>query len=210
MRLRLVPSSGLPIYRQIVEQVAEQIACGRLRVGDRLPSVRELARALPANQNTVLKAYELLERDGLIARRHGDGTFVARDAATVSATERRRVLEDLLAQAASKAQLYGIDSRELHRLLDQEIARLSQERGDFADAGRHESEVPAKPREGKAPTEPRLGAGAAARQEPRPPDSGVGRHRAPAAGAAGQEPGPPCPDGGPGVREASEREGRHE
>lgn len=128
MRLRLVPSSGLPIYRQIVEQVADQIACGRLRVGDRLPSVRELARALPANQNTVLKAYELLERDGLIARRHGDGTFVARDAATVGATERQRILEDLLVQAATKAQLFGVDSTELHRLLDQQITRLARER----------------------------------------------------------------------------------
>lgn len=178
MRLRLVPSSGLPIYRQIVEQVAEQIACGRLRVGDRLPSVRELARTLPANQNTVLKAYELLERDGLIARRHGDGTFVARDAATVSAAERRRVLADLLAQAAAKAQLYGVDSRELHNLLDQELDRLSQERGTFTKArGRgdepraeaREGEAPAGSQEGKTPAEPCLGAEGAARQEPRPP-----------------------------------------
>jgi len=188
MRLRLVPSSGLPIYRQIVEQVAEQIACGRLRVGDRLPSVRELARALPANQNTVLKAYELLERDGLIARRHGDGTFIARDAATVSATERRRALEDLLAQAAAKAQLYGVASTELRRLLDQEMARLSQERAGFEDSGRREGEAPAEPRVCRAPAEPRLGAGGAVRQESRPPR----------------------PDGSSGVREASEREGRHE
>lgn len=155
MRLRLVPSSGLPIYRQIVEQVADQIACGRLRVGNRLPSVRELARALPANQNTVLKAYELLERDGLIARRHGDGTFVARDAATVSATERQRVLQSLLAQAAAKAQLYGVASTELHHLLDQEIARLSHERGDFTDAENQEGEAPAEPREGDGPADVR-------------------------------------------------------
>ncbi len=127
MRLRLISSSGVPIYRQIVEQVGELIACGRLRVGDRLPSVRGLARALPANQNTVIKAYELLERDGLITRRHGDGTFVSEGGTTLSAMQRRSILDDILGQAAVKAQLYEVPAAELRKLLDEQIARISRE-----------------------------------------------------------------------------------
>ncbi len=128
MRVLLSSASGVPIYRQIVEQVAEQIASGRLRVGDRLPSVRELARALPVNQNTVVKAYELLERDGLITCRHGDGTFVASSVARLDHEECRGLVADMLAQVAGKAHLYGIKPAELHRLLDEQIARLACER----------------------------------------------------------------------------------
>ncbi len=124
MRLRLVPSSGVPIYRQIVEQITDHIACRRLTVGDRLPSVRELARALPVNQNTVIKAYELLERDGLITRRHGDGTFVAQGGSSLRAADRRGIVSDLLGQAALKARLFEVPAPELHRLLDEQIAAL--------------------------------------------------------------------------------------
>lgn len=126
MRVRLTAASGVPIYRQIVDQVAYQVASGRLRPGERLPSVRELARDLPANQNTVLKAYELLERDGVITRRHGDGTFVADTTAPpIKDAERRRLVAEILAQAAAKAALLGFSSDELHRLLDQELCRLN-------------------------------------------------------------------------------------
>ena len=128
MRVRLIASSGVPIYRQIVDQVGDQIACGRLQPGDRLPSVRELARALPANQNTIIKAYEVLERDGLITRRHGDGTFVAAGGSLLSPAERRRILVDLLGHAALKAQLFEIAPAELHQLLERQIAALAQQK----------------------------------------------------------------------------------
>jgi len=130
MRLRLASTSGVPIYRQIVDQVSDQIASGRLRIGDRLPSVRELAQALPANQNTILKAYELLEREGLISRRQGDGTFVTARSSSLSAAERRQVLADVLAQAAAKAALFNVPAADLHRLLDQQLARFATPRED--------------------------------------------------------------------------------
>jgi GntR family transcriptional regulator len=119
-----VASSGVPIYRQIVEQISDHIACGRLVAGDRLPSVRELARALPVNQNTVVKAYEVLERDGLITRRHGDGTFVAKGGSSLGTADRRSMVTDILGQAALKARLFGVSTAELHRLLDEQIASL--------------------------------------------------------------------------------------
>jgi GntR family transcriptional regulator len=124
MRVHLHPTSAVPIYRQIVDQVVDQIAAGRLRPGDRLPSVRELAQALPANQNTVLKAYDVLENDRLITRRHGDGTFVAERSAALTTARQRQAIAELLAQAAAKAALFNVPRDELRRLLDDQIARL--------------------------------------------------------------------------------------
>lgn len=77
MIIRLERSSGIPITRQLLDQLRAQCATGALRPGDKLPSVRELARELVVNQNTVLHVYERLETEGLIERRHGAGTFVA-------------------------------------------------------------------------------------------------------------------------------------
>lgn len=121
MSVRLSPSSAVPIYRQIVDQVSLQIAGGRLRAGDRLPSVREMARALPANQNTVLKAYEFLERDGLIERRHGDGTFIAEGGSPLRLAERRRRVAEAIAQAVVLARHFRLPNEELHRMLDEQL-----------------------------------------------------------------------------------------
>ena len=73
MLIRIESSSAVPVYRQIIDQVKYQVASGVLRPGHRLPSVRQLARQLPANQNTVLKAYDLLAHAGVLNRRQGDG-----------------------------------------------------------------------------------------------------------------------------------------
>ena len=123
----------MPIYRQIVEQIGQQIACGRLNAGDRLPSVRALARSLPANQNTIIKAYETLERDGLITRKHGDGTFVTAGGPTLSTRQRRKIVGEVLAAAAMKAALFDIPPADLHRLLDGEIANVSDRKGETHD-----------------------------------------------------------------------------
>jgi GntR family transcriptional regulator len=124
MFIRLESSSAVPIYRQIVDQIGYQIANGALRAGDRLPSVRELARRLPVNQNTVLKAYILLEKDGLITRRQGDGTFVADTPPATKKAERLKQVSGILGQAAAQAVHFGISPPELHQLLDEEIKKL--------------------------------------------------------------------------------------
>ena len=125
MFIRLETSSAVPVYRQIVDQVKYQIASGTLRAGDRLPSVRELARRLPANQNTVLKAYELLTHEGLLTRRQGDGTFVTDAPSAIKRSERVKKISSTLAHAAAQAVHFEIGADELHKLLDQEIAKLS-------------------------------------------------------------------------------------
>ena len=75
--LRLSPNSGVPIYRQIQDQIRYGIASGLLRAGEQLPTVRALAVELAVNPNTVIKAYSELEREGVLTTEQGSGTFVA-------------------------------------------------------------------------------------------------------------------------------------
>ena len=75
--LRVDPTDGTPLFEQVGGQVKKAVAEGRAHPGDRLPSVRELARQLGIHPNTVVKAYDVLEAQGWIVRRHGAGCFVA-------------------------------------------------------------------------------------------------------------------------------------
>src|SRR6202008_3753983 len=77
MLFRTNPSSGVPIYLQLMEQVKHAIETGALRPGDQLPGMRPLAEELVINPNTVAKAYRELEHEGVIELRHGAGAFVA-------------------------------------------------------------------------------------------------------------------------------------
>lgn len=80
MILHIQDGSLLPIYEQVVQQVKEQIAKGILQEGERIPSVRELSAALLINPNTVSKAYQELERQGVLITKRGKGTFIAQTA----------------------------------------------------------------------------------------------------------------------------------
>src|SRR6516162_5308830 len=97
--------SGVPIYRQIMDQVRHGIASGRLRPGEQLPTVRGLAVDLAVNPNTVIKAYSLLEQQGVLTTEQGSGTFVAELPGTnLSPAEREAKLlslcEEFLGQVA--------------------------------------------------------------------------------------------------------------
>src|SRR5712664_1502701 len=87
MLLRPNPSSGVPIYLQLMEQVKHSIETGALRPGEQLPGIRPLAEELVINPNTVAKAYRELEHEGIIELRHGAGAFVS---ATARARSDRR------------------------------------------------------------------------------------------------------------------------
>src|SRR3954462_5683590 len=90
MFLPIDPSSGLPIYRQIFDQVRRMIAAGSLKTGDRLMSVRELSSTLAINPLTVTKAYGELEREGLVEMKRGLGVYVARPPAPVRPLSAKR------------------------------------------------------------------------------------------------------------------------
>jgi GntR family transcriptional regulator len=97
LHLRLDFEIPQPAYLQIVHQLARQAASGRLRQGERLPTVRSLANQLGLNFNTVARAYRVLQRRGLISAQRGRGTYVTRRGPRSAAT-RRRALIDLTRQ----------------------------------------------------------------------------------------------------------------
>jgi GntR family transcriptional regulator len=101
--IHLETSSGVPIYRQIVEQIRQQIALRRLGIGERIPSVRDLARSLAVNPLTVAKAYTELEREGLIETRRGVGTFVAQGRPRLAYSERVRLVRELAERLAAES-----------------------------------------------------------------------------------------------------------
>jgi GntR family transcriptional regulator len=121
MEFRIESSSGVPITRQIADQIRTQVASGSLTQGDRLPSVRELARDLAVNQNTILRVYERLTAEGLLERRHGAGTYVSAPSAVGQLKAQHQILRDELGRLVRRAKLLGITGMELHALLDEEL-----------------------------------------------------------------------------------------
>src|ERR1041384_8883945 len=102
MILRPNPSSGVPIYLQIMEQVKHGIETGALRPGDQLPGIRPLAEELVINPNTVAKAYRELEHEGVIELRHGAGAFVTAHARAQKTADAFRAAPTILAPAVEK------------------------------------------------------------------------------------------------------------
>jgi GntR family transcriptional regulator len=125
MFLRIEKGSAVPISRQIADQIASLCASGGLKPGERLPSVRELARDLAVNQNTILRVYERLSGEGLLEMRHGQGTFVAARASKNRTASHRARLVDELRQIARQAVGLGLSSDELHELLAEALDGLT-------------------------------------------------------------------------------------
>src|ERR1041384_83562 len=92
MQLHLSPRDGLPIYRQIVDQVKYLVAAGRLTPGEELPPIRGLAEQLVVNPNTVARAYLELERAGIVTKRQGSGTYVSDAGSPLKRRERLKIL----------------------------------------------------------------------------------------------------------------------
>ena len=125
MFLRIEKGSAVPISRQIAEQIGMLCASGQLSSGQRLPSVRELARELAVNQNTILRVYERLASAGLLEMRHGQGTFVTTGAKDDQIAAHRARLVDELRQLGRQSLALGLSPNELHGLLDRAIEQLA-------------------------------------------------------------------------------------
>ena len=127
MFLRIEKGSAVPISRQIADQIAAQCAAGSLEPGVQLPSVRELARELAVNQNTVLRVYERLSGEGLLEMRHGQGTFVANGAPQVALARQRQRLVDELRQIGRQGRGLGLSDDQLHELLTDALEELAKQ-----------------------------------------------------------------------------------
>lgn len=113
MQLEIDTHDGVPIYLQIVEQIKRNIAMGRLKPEEGLPSVRQLAVELMINPNTVARAYLELEHEGLICKRQGQGTFVSGEAVEASRREQRKLVAALLEKAIVEAVSSGMAPEEI-------------------------------------------------------------------------------------------------
>ncbi len=100
-------ASGVPFYRQIIDQVLLAVADGRLVPGAQLPTVRQLAVDLAINLNTVAKAYREMEIRGIVETQQGTGTFVASRPSAASAAERRKALDRLVEELVARAGSHG-------------------------------------------------------------------------------------------------------
>jgi GntR family transcriptional regulator len=113
MELRIDPSSRVAIYRQLADQLREAVARGRLLPEQRLPSVRELARSLVVNPNTVARVYTELEREGVLNTRPGLGVFVARPKDELTKKVRRERLRERLDHFLTEAVHLGFTAEEV-------------------------------------------------------------------------------------------------
>jgi GntR family transcriptional regulator len=107
--------SGLSPYQQLVQQVRHALRLGLLEEGDRLPTVKDVAKQMAVNPNTVLKAYRELEHDGLVAARPGVGTFVTRTLADGTLAAQGPLRKDLR-RWLTKARLAGLDDESIEAL----------------------------------------------------------------------------------------------
>ena len=128
---RIDAGSGVPIYRQLVEQVRREIVLGRLVAGDQLPPLREVVDALAINPNTVVKAYAELEHEGLVVRRQGMGTFVTA-ARPVGALVAPPAVRASLLRWLRRAREAGLSAEQIQLLMS---AALDEDASAVADAG---------------------------------------------------------------------------
>ena len=133
MQFVITAGTELPIYRQLMRQITDAIAGGRLRPGDKLTSQRELAEQLVIAPLTVKKAYDELEREGLIRTERGRGTFVTTSALPLDPNQQRERLRDPVRQLLSRAHLGGLSFEEVVDLLDEVNTDLMTERSAEED-----------------------------------------------------------------------------
>jgi GntR family transcriptional regulator len=117
MRIHVSPTDGIPIYRQIVNQVKYLIASGRLASGDELPPIRSLAEQLLINPNTVARAYRELEQAGMLATRRGAGTYVSDQGSPLARKERFRIISERVDGLLAEARQLDIDIEQVVDLI---------------------------------------------------------------------------------------------
>ena len=127
-RFRLDLASGMPVYRQIIDQVLGGIAAGTLEPGAQLPTVRQVAVDLAINPNTVSRAYRELEIRGVLETQQGTGTFVGRQKIKRDDVERRRRLSQIVSEFVSRAGAAGFTVAELIEQLGEVASDSNQKR----------------------------------------------------------------------------------
>src|SRR5436305_4457776 len=119
---------GPPIYEQIVAQVIYGVAAGTVQTGGLIPSVRELAETLLVHPNTVARAFQELEREGIVTARRGVGMEVTAGAQAACRGKRRELIQGRIRQALREAVASGLTAEELRRLVEDELTAVNGKR----------------------------------------------------------------------------------
>ena len=127
MQIHISTNDGVPIYLQIVNQVKYLVACGRLAHGEELPPIRVLAERLLVNPNTIARAYMELERDGIVSKRHGSGTYVSDAGSPLARKERMKILSERADALLAEAHHLNVDLDSIIDLLKQRRKLLNKE-----------------------------------------------------------------------------------
>ena len=109
----LDPKNGVPLYRQIINQIRFGIASGQLKAGEQLPTVRALAVELKINLNTIAKAYKELEIQSVLESHQGTGTFISSTKVGLGKDERAKKLTDICSEFLSVTSSYGFSNKEI-------------------------------------------------------------------------------------------------
>ncbi len=128
LHIQIDPHSGIPVYRQIMDQIKYYVASGAIREGAQLPSIRELAQSLTVNPTTIVKAFNELVHEGVVELRQGKGAFVMAHASGISAEDRDRALHRIARQLAVEAAQMGATPQRVMEIVDDELTSLLGER----------------------------------------------------------------------------------
>lgn len=123
-RIQVTAGSASPIYRQVVDQIRQAAASGKIAIGEALPSVRALAAELLINPNTIAKAYAALVRDGVLESQQGRGYFVSERRDIFSRKERQRRLEDVMAPFLAEALTLGFTEQQILNEVGKKLQQL--------------------------------------------------------------------------------------
>ena len=125
MQIRIDNASDRPVYQQIIDQVKRDIALGRIIKNEKLPTVRQLARQIAINPNTIAKAYRQLEQQGIIVTKAGAGAFVANLDSNLSRSVRKKVISEELERIAVDAYHMQIDSQTLLEWFNNAVTKFN-------------------------------------------------------------------------------------
>lgn len=126
MNIQITLKDGVPIYRQIVNQVKYMVASGQLKSGVELPPIRVLAEQLLVTPNTVVKAYGQLETEGVVYKRRGAGTFISENGSPLKAAEQRRILSERADTLLSDARQMGYSIDDVLKIIHERAAALEK------------------------------------------------------------------------------------
>jgi GntR family transcriptional regulator len=140
MDINLNLSDGVPIYRQIVNQVKYLVASGMLQPGEELPPIRTLALQLKVTPNTVVKAYDELESSGVIHKRRGSGSFVSEARSLLAVRERRRIVDQRIDALLAEAHQLNFTTDDVLRIFRERVQAMQSGAGNKPAGARKQTE----------------------------------------------------------------------